>query len=154
MQLSPNFTLMEFTKSQAGERMGIDNTPPPHAIASLKLLCLFVLEPVRFHYKRPVVINSGYRGTVLNEAVRGSISSQHCKGEAADIEVIGIANGDLAKWMANNVPYDQLILECYRKGEPTSGWVHVSYKPKGNRREKLTAELVNKKMVYSGGINP
>jgi len=154
MKLSANFSLMEFTKSQAGERKGLDNTPPTHAIASLKMLCQFVLEPVRAHYGRPVVINSGYRGPVVNKEVGGVPSSQHCKGEAADIEIPGIANADLAKWMADNVPYDQLILECYRKGAPDSGWVHVSFKPKGNRREKLTAEIINKKMVFSGGINP
>lgn len=154
MKLSPNFSLMEFTKSQTGERMGIDNTPPPHAIASLKMLCVNVLEPIRRHYGRPVVINSGYRGPELNKEVRGKPTSQHCKGEAADIEIPGVANGDLAQWIAENIQYDQLILECYRKGIPDSGWVHVSYKPKGNRHQKLTATIVGRDMVFTGGINP
>jgi hypothetical protein len=90
----------------------------------------------------------------LNKTVGGTATSQHCAGEAADIEVPGVANGDLAKWIEANLDYDQLILEAYKAGVPSSGWVHVSYKPAGNRKQELTATIVGRKMVYAAGINP
>ena len=154
MQLSPHFSLEELTKSQTGARLGISNTPSAKHLAALKLLCEKVLEPVRAHYGRPVHVNSGYRGPALNKTVGGAATSQHCAGEAADIEVPGVANGALAKWIEANLDYDQLILECYKTGVPDSGWVHVSYKPAGNRKQELTATVVNGKMTYAAGINP
>ena len=74
-------------------------------------------------------------------------------GQAADIEVSGVANGDLATWVADNLDFDQVILECYRKGQPNSGWVHVSYKASGNRKATLTAAVSSGKMVYTPGLN-
>jgi hypothetical protein len=74
-------------------------------------------------------------------------------GQAADIEVSGVANGDLATWVADNLDFDQVILECYRKGQPNSGWVHVSYKVYGNRKVTLTAAVSSGKMVYTPGLN-
>lgn len=152
MQLSQHFTLEEFTKSQTGERLGIDNLPGAAVLDSIMVLCARVLEPVREHFG-PVYINSGYRGPELNKAVGGASASQHCLGQAADIEVSGVANGDLAKWIAANLDFDQVILECYRKGQPNSGWVHVSYKTSGNRKQQLTAAVINGKMVYTPGLN-
>jgi len=152
MQLSPHFTLEELTKSQTGERRGIDNVPGAAALDSLKVLCERVLEPVREHFG-PVHINSGYRGPELNKAVGGAGTSQHCLGQAADIEVPGVANGDLAKWVAANLDFDQVILECYRKGQPNSGWVHVSYKDFGNRKITLTATVVSGRMIYNPGFS-
>lgn len=153
MQLSKNFRLEEFTKSQTGARLGIANTPSTAHLANLKTLCEKVLEPVRAHYGRPVHINSGYRGPALNKAVGGSSTSQHCAGEAVDIEIPGVANGDLAKWIEANLDYDQLILECYRAGVPDSGWVHVSYKTGHNRKQELTATAVGGKMTYAAGLH-
>lgn len=154
MKVSEHFSLQELTKSQTGDRLGIDNLPSDAHLVSLTLLCEKVLEPVRAHYGSAVTINSGYRGPVLNKAVGGAATSQHCNGEAADIEVAGIANGDLANWIETNLDYDQLILECYKRGIPDSGWVHVSYKPAGNRKQELTASVVGGKMTYTPGINP
>jgi hypothetical protein len=94
------------------------------------------------------VINSGYRGPALNEAVGGSSNSQHCKGEAVDIECPGTGNYDVAKWIEDNLDFDQLILEFYTPGIPDSGWVHVSYKSEGNRKQSLTAMKENGKTVY------
>ena len=154
MKISEHFSLQELTKSQTGERLGIDNLPSDAHLASLTLLCKKVLEPIRAHYGRAVTINSGYRGPALNKAVGGAATSQHCKGEAADIEIAGVANGDLANWIKINLDYDQLILECYKRGVPDSGWVHVSYKTADNRKQELTASVVGGKMTYTPGINP
>lgn len=150
MQLTPHFSLDEFIKSQTGDRMGIDNMPGAAALDNIKVLCERVLEPVRTQFG-PVFINSGYRGPELNKAVGGVSTSQHCLGQAADIEVAA-ANGDLALWIAENLDFDQVILECYRKGQPNSGWVHVSYKPSGNRKTTLTASVVEGRMVYYPGF--
>lgn len=154
MQLSPHFTVEELTKSQTGSRLGIANTPSAKHLAALKLLCEQVLERVRAHYGLPVHVNSGYRGPALNKTVGGAATSQHCAGEAADIEVPGVANGDLAKWIEAHLDYDQLILECYKPGIPDSGWVHVSFKAQGNRKQELTATVAGGKMTYSAGIHP
>ena len=152
MQLTQHFTLEELTKSQTGERRGIDNVPGAAELDFLKELCERVLEPIRAHYG-PVFINSGYRGPALNKAVGGAVTSQHCMGQAADIEVPGVANGDLAAWAVANLDFDQVILECYHKGQPDSGWVHISYKVYGNRKVTLTATVVGGKMIYTPGLN-
>jgi len=153
MKLSKNFSLAEFTKSQTAERKGIDNTPEGKHMDAAVALFEDVVQPVRDHFG-PTTINSGYRSPALNDAVGGSITSQHCKGQAADIEVPGVANADLANWIVENLEFDQVILEFYTKGIPDSGWVHVSYKADGeNRKSILTASRVDGKTVYSEGIN-
>ena len=151
MNLSKNFTLTEYTKSQTALRQGIDNTPNDEHLASAKLLFEKVVQPVRDHFG-PTVINSGYRGPALNAAVGGSSSSQHCKGEAVDIECPGVPNYDVAKWIEDNLDFDQLILEFYTPGIPDSGWVHVSYKSEGNRKQSLTATKQDGKTVYLQGL--
>ncbi len=153
MKLSKNFSMAEFTKSQTAERKGIDNTPQGEHLDAAVALFENVVQKVRDHFG-PTVINSGYRCPELNEAVGGSATSQHCHGEAADIEVPGVANGDLANWIVENTDFDQVILEFYTPGIPDSGWVHVSYKADGSNRGKpMTASRVNGKTVYSVGIN-
>jgi hypothetical protein len=136
--LSPHFRLVEFTKSQSALRLGLDNQPDSTAVQSLRTLCVEVLESVREHFKTPVVVNSGYRAKTVNRVIGGKPSSQHCAGEAADIEVPGIDNLTVYKWIAANCVFDQLILEFYTDGEPMSGWVHVSHvSPDANRGERL-----------------
>ena len=152
MRLSENFTMAEFTKSQTAERKGIDNTPEGEHLEAAKALFENVVQPVRDHFG-PTVINSGYRSPALNEAVGGSSRSQHCKGQAADIEVPGTPNADLAQWIVDNVDFDQVILEFYTPGIPDSGWVHVSYKADGdNRKSILTAMKEDGKTVYKPGL--
>ena len=146
-RLSKNFTLQEFTKSQTALRHGIDNTPGDEHLANAKALFEKVVQPVRDKFG-VTVINSGYRGPKLNEAVGGSSRSQHCKGEAVDIECPGTPNYDVAKYIQDNLDFDQLILEFYTPGIPDSGWVHVSYKSTGNRKSVLTAMKENGKTVY------
>lgn len=152
MRLSKNFTLQEFTKSQTALRLGLDNTPEGEHLEAAQALFENVVQPVRDHFG-PTIINSGYRGPDLNAAVGGSATSQHCKGEAADIEVPGVANKDLAEWISDNLDYDQLILEFYDPDIPDAGWVHVSYKADGtNRNQDLTAMRVDGKVQYSQGL--
>ena len=151
MKLSKNFTLTEFTKSQTALRKGLDNSMPEEHLEAAKLLAEHVLQPVREHFG-PTSINSGYRGEALNKAVGGSPTSQHCKGQAADIEVPGVSNYDVAKWIEENCDFDQVLLEFYTSGIPDSGWVHVSYNTAGNRKKSLTASKVDGKTVYSIGL--
>lgn len=136
MKLSEHFTLEEFSHSENAIEHGIDNTPPAEAIAKLKILCEKVLEPVR-EYHGAVSIRSGYRCKALNELVGGSKTSGHMKGDSSDIEAEGTNNYDLAVWIRNHLEFDQLILENYKIGDPSSGWVHVSYREK-NRNQVMT----------------
>jgi len=153
MRLSENFTLAEYTKSQTASRKGIDNTPGEEHLEAAKALFENVVQKVRDHFG-PTIITSGYRSPALNEAIGGSATSQHSKGEAADLEVPGVATAEVAQWISDNLDYDQLILEFYTPGETNSGWVHVSYKADGsNRNEDLTAARVDGKTQYSYGLN-
>ena len=146
--------MKELTKSDTTTRLGIDNTPDDEAIDNLKTLCEKVLQPVRDHFGKSVIINSGYRSPELNSspAVGGSKTSDHCKGMAADIEIAGIANADLAQWIMDNLDYTQLILEFYTQGIPDSGWVHVSYDPNNLKKQELTAVKVAGKTQYLNGL--
>ena len=153
MQLSEHFNLKEFTKSETAIRKRIDNTPNSVHASNLQKVCEKILEPVRNHFQKPVRINSGYRGPALNSAVGGSSKSQHCNGEAVDFEIDGLANPELAKWVAANCEFDQIILEFYDPKEgPNSGWVHASYSAGKNRKQKLTAVTENGKTVYKPGF--
>ena len=139
MKLSENFSLLELTKSQTAERKGIDNTPSPAHQENLKSLCESVLQPVRDHFSRVVTISSGYRSPELCTAIGSKITSQHAKGEAADFEIFGLSNKELADWINENLDYDQLILEYWKESDPNSGWVHCSFKTEGNRKQYLKA---------------
>lgn len=151
MNLSANFTLKELTKSDTATRLGLDNTPDDEALENLKTLCEKVLQPVRDNFGR-VTVNSGYRSPESNAAVGGSKTSDHCKGMAADIEVDGVDNPDLAQWIMDNLEYTQLILEFYERGKGSSGWVHVSYDPNNLKNQELTAVKVAGKTQYLNGL--
>ena len=151
VRLSTNFSLQEYTKSQTAIRKGLDNTPNEAHMTSATALFENVVQKVRDNFG-VTVINSGYRGPALNTAVGGSSNSQHCKGEAVDIECPGTPNYDVANWISDNLDFDQLILEFYTPGIPDSGWVHVSYKAEGNRKSILTAMKENGKTVYKPGL--
>ena len=149
MKLSENFTLDELTKSQEAIRLGIENTPEDEHITNLILLCKNILQPLRNHFKIPVSISSGFRSAALCEAIGSSSKSQHTKGQAADFEIFGIANKELADWITSNLEYDQCILEFWNENEPNSGWVHCSYSTNGNRKQYLKAQKIGGKIVYS-----
>lgn len=154
MNLSANFTLKELTDSDTAKKKGLDNTPTLQVIENLTTLAEKVLQPVRDHYGKSVKVNSGYRSPEVNASVGGSKTSDHCKGQAADIEITGVANGDLAQWIASNLKFTQVILEFYTKGIPDSGWVHVSYDPDNLKCQTLTAVKQDGKTVYLPGLQP
>lgn len=154
MWLSQHFHLSEFIRSQTAARRGINNYPSAQHIDNLKDLCENVLEPIRISWGSPVHISSGYRSPMLNAAVRGSKTSQHCNGMAADIEIAGVDNCDLARWITDNIEFDQLILEFHNHANgPNDGWVHISFSSNGNRREILTAQrMPNGRTKYLAGL--
>ena len=148
MQLSTNFSLLELTKSQTATRKGIDNTPGPDHRNNLKSLCESVLQPVRDHFSRVVSVSSGYRSEKLCVAIGSKTTSQHAKGQAADFEIYGLSNQELANYIKENLDYDQLILEYWKKEDPNSGWVHCSYNVNVNRKQYLKAYKENGKTKY------
>lgn len=152
MRLTKNFTLPEMVKSEMALRLGLDNTPSEAVIANLKRLAEKVLQPVRDHYATGVKVNSGYRSPMVNAAVGGSKTSDHCQGQAADIEIPGVPNADLAQWILDNLEFTQVILEFYTPGVPDSGWVHVSYVEGNLKKQALTAMKENGKTVYKPGL--
>ena len=148
MKLSENFSLIELTKSQTAERKGINNTPSPTHQENLKSLCTSILQPVRDHFNRVVSVSSGYRSAELCTAIGSKTTSQHAKGEAADFEIYGLSNKELADWINENLDYDQLILEYWKEEDPNSGWVHCSYNFNENRKQYLKAYKENGSTKY------
>jgi len=152
VHLTNNFTLEELTKSETALRFDLDNEPNDEQLANLVALCECVLQPVRDHFGKGVKVNSGLRTPEVNAKVGGSKTSDHCKGMAADIEIPGIANAELAQWITDNLEFRQVILEFYTPGIPDSGWVHVSYNSGDNKKQVLTATKQNGKTVYLTGL--
>jgi zinc D-Ala-D-Ala carboxypeptidase len=152
MKLSANFSLAEMVKSDTALRLDMENTPGDEEIANMQALAENVLQKVRDHYGKGVKVNSGFRHPDVNAKVGGSKTSDHCKGMAADIEIPGVANADLAEWIVENCEFRQVILEFYTPGIPDSGWVHVSYNPDDNKKQVLTAMKENGKTVYKPGL--
>ena len=148
MKLSANFSLAELTKTNVRQ---FDNTPSMQVIDNLQALVDNVLQPIRNEFG-PVTVTSGYRSPEVNKAIGGSATSDHCFGFAADFEVAGVDNKELARWVADNLKFKQLILEFYTKGVPDSGWVHVSYDKNNLTQKVMTASRVGGRTVYSPGI--
>lgn len=144
MKLSENFYLDEFTKSETGSRLKFDNTPNSEVVKNLSLLCERVLQPIRDHFKLPVVVTSGYRSKAINRAIGSKDTSQHILGQAADFTIPSIDNYTLATWIEKNLNYDQLILEFYFGGN--TGWIHVGYTER-HKNQELT---INKYGVFNG----
>jgi hypothetical protein len=150
MKISANLNLAEITRSDTAKRHGIDNTPTAEHLENFKLLADKVFEPIREHFKTPIFISSGYRSKALNDFIKGSLSSQHCKGQAIDIDMDG-SNGEVTNRMVfdyikNKLDFDQLIWEFGTDFNPD--WVHVSYAKTGNRKQKLKAVRSNGKTTY------
>ena len=139
MQLSKNFNLVEMTKSQTATRKGIDNTPSAEHQGNLQSLCMHVLQPIRDHFSQVVTVSSAYRSPDLCLAIGSKITSQHAKGQAADFEIFGVSNKELADYINENLEYDQLILEYWTESDPNSGWVHCSFTESNKRRQYLKA---------------
>ncbi len=133
--LTPHFTLGEFTRSAYAINHQLDNTPPAEAVANLRALCEHVLEPLRRRFGA-IRITSGYRSPAVNSGVGGKPHSQHLRGEAADLFVPSREIGlKMYEFIANTLPYDQLLFEHNRK--TGTRWLHVSYRSgdHANRRQ-------------------
>jgi zinc D-Ala-D-Ala carboxypeptidase len=151
MKLTANITLDELTKSQVAERKGINNNPSPEQIENLKALAVNILQPVRSHFDKPLIISSGFRTAQLCIEIGSVPSSQHCADDnaaAADFEIPGVDNRELALWIKSELEFDQLILEFYKDNEPTSGWIHCSYSTNANRNQSLRAMREEGKVIY------
>ena len=113
--------------------------PTEAHITNFKLLAEKVFEPIRKHFGKPIHISSGYRSEALNKAIGGSLTSQHCSGEAIDIDMDGGANGITNKmvfdYIKDNLQFDQLIWEFGTDSAPD--WVHVSYESTGKQRKQI-----------------
>jgi hypothetical protein len=143
MNLSAHVTLAEFENSPTATTHGINNKMSESQIASAKLLCENVFEPLRIHLNTPIKISSGYRSVQLNKMIKGAIKSQHCKAEAMDIKID--AKG--FHFIKDKLEFDQLIWEFGNDEQPQ--WVHVSYKKGRNRKQVLKATKQNGKTKYS-----
>jgi hypothetical protein len=146
MQLSKNLALAEVTRSETAKRKGISNMPAPEHIENFKKLAENVFQPIRDHFGCPIHISSGYRSEALNKAIGGAgkmvngkyvPSSQHCTGEAIDIDMDGtsITNKQVFDYIKDNLNFDQLIWEFGTDANPD--WVHVSYESTGKQRKQI-----------------
>ena len=150
MQLSQNFHLSEFLRSQTAARLGIDNGIEPGSAVEVNLaaLCSLLLQPIR-EGLGPVHVTSGYRCPALNKAIGGRAASAHSYGRAADIVVTGHAPHAVCAWVIRQcLPFDQLIHEFGQ-------WTHIAIAPAENkaRREILTAYKQDGKTVYQPGLH-
>ena len=135
MKLTKNFSLEEMYRSDTARRCGIDNKPQTEEVVeNLRALCTEVLQPLRDHLGKPVVVSSGYRCKDLNKKVGGVENSQHLKGEAADIKVRDREELiDVMRYIMDETDFDQLI----REKSGSTEWVHVSHKRNGNNRGRV-----------------
>lgn len=149
MQLSKNLSLAEVVRSESAKRRGINNMPTAEHLENLKDLALNVFQPIRDHFKVPIHISSGYRSRILNNAVNGAAKSQHCSGQAIDIDVDGtsITNKQVFDFIKDNLDFDQLIFEFGTDKNPD--WVHVSYSKDNNRKQVLRAKRNGIKTYYT-----
>ena len=147
MKLSTHLDLSEVIRSDSAKRNGISNMPTPEHIENFKLLAEKIFEPVREHFGVPIRISSGYRSKELNAKIGGSATSQHCKGQAVDIDMDGtsLTNKQIFDYIKDNLPFDQLIWEFGNEDNPD--WVHVSYVPNG-RKQILKAFKMNGATKY------
>jgi len=136
MKISDHITYAEAIHSNTAKRRGIDNTPNEVQVLSMKLLADKIFEPLREWVGGPIKVNSFFRSVPLNEAIGGAASSQHCKGQAIDIDdVYGRkTNADMYHWIQMNLDYDQMIWEFGTDVQPN--WIHISYVSKEENRNK------------------
>jgi len=147
MQISKHLSLAEVSRSETAKRRGINNTPSGEHLENFKKLAENIFEPIREHFGVPIHISSGYRSKELNSAIGGSATSQHCSGEAIDIDMdgsaSGVTNAQVFNFIKDNLQFDQLIWEFGSDSNPD--WVHVSYETTGKQRKQIL------KAIKSGG---
>jgi len=149
MTISNHITYAESIHSNTAKRRGIDNTPNPTQVEAMKLLASEVFEPLREWVGGPIKVNSFYRSVALNEEIGGVASSQHCKGQAIDIDdVYGRkSNAEMFHWIKENLCFDQLIWEFGTDMNPN--WIHISFVSKeDNRNRCLKAYKENGRTKY------
>lgn len=136
MRLSKNFVLSEIIRSNTARRLNISNAPNKEHLRSLQILIRDLIQPMR-DALGPIRISSGYRNPALNRAIGGSRKSQHCKGEALDIQFWKdgkMCNKEVYDWVIEEgIEFDQMINEF------DFAWIHISLKDKGNRKQVLEA---------------
>ena len=150
MVLSVNLTLSECIKSATAKRLGLENNPTAEHLDNLVAIAQNVFQPLREHFGVPIAVTSGYRSKELNKAIKGSKHSQHCKGQALDLDAHvfqRITNKLIYEYIKDNLEFDQLIWEFGTDEEPD--WVHVSFrKDGGNRKATLRARRQGGKTTY------
>ena len=150
MKISKHLTLEECTRSATADKLGIvNNNPNQSIIENMQLLAEKVFEPIREHFKTPIHVSSMYRGLNLNQAIKGSITSQHCSGQAMDIDMDSKGkptNKDIFDFIKKNLEFDQMIWEFGNDKQPD--WVHVSYTSSKNRKQILKAKKINGRTTY------
>ena len=148
--ISKHVSYKEGVYSTTATRRGIDNVPNDEQLANMELIAEKIFEPLRKYVGGPVKINSFFRSVKLNKAIGGSNRSQHCKGQAIDIDdTFGVvANSDMYNYIKNNLDFDQMIWEFGDDEEPN--WVHVSYvSEEDNRNRCLRASKSGGTTLYS-----
>jgi len=147
MKISKHLSFEECVYSSTAEKMGIRNDNPNlSVIENMKELANSVFEPIRAHFKAPIHVSSVFRSLNLNQAVKGSITSQHCSGNAMDIDSKKPTNKEIFDYIKENLEFDQLIWEFGNDKEPE--WVHVSYSKEKNRKQILKSIKTNGKTIY------
>jgi zinc D-Ala-D-Ala carboxypeptidase len=152
-QISKYISLVDASKSITAKRFGINNVPDSDSIENMRLLCFTIYDPLCDYFGRPLPVSSFYRNPVLNKKIGGSYSSQHCKGQAMDIDCDllqskNITNEVVFFYILNNLHFDQLIWEFGTHKRPD--WVHVSYAAGKNRGQVLVSSKdKNKRTVYT-----
>lgn len=156
MKISEHLDLSEVVRSETAKRLGVSNMPTAEHTQNLKILSENIFEKIRNHFRVPIHLSSAYRSVALNKAIKGSSSSQHCKGEAIDIDMDGSSNGVtnnmVFDYILNNLNFDQLIWEFGTSENPD--WVHVSYNTDGaQRKQVLRAVKSAGKTTYQPYVN-
>ena len=134
MRLSKNFTLPEIIHSNTAKRLGINNAPNKEHLKSMQVLVRDLIQPMR-DVLGPIRISSGYRNPELNRAIGGSSKSQHCKGEALDLQYWSkgkMCNKEIYDWVIKSeIEFDQMINEF------DYSWIHISLKSNGKNRKQI-----------------
>ena len=148
MNISEHISLKEALRSNTAKRLGIDNMPNNETLITMQITAQHVFEPLRNHFNEPIYISSFYRSPELNTGIGGSTKSQHCKGEAIDIDDVysKATNADFFNYIKEKLEFDQLIWEFGNNEQPD--WVHVSYNLGKNRMRILKAVKQNGRTQY------
>lgn len=148
--LSEHLNIAEVTRSESAKRLGLSNMPTEEHLDNLKKLADNIFEPIRNHFRCPILISSGYRSQGLNNAIGGAKGSDHLKGMAIDIDMDNTPNGVTNKmifdYVKNNLNFRQLIWEFGDSENPD--WVHISYNENDLKNEILIATKHNGKTNY------